>query len=123
MTEVVVKTFSELEAYTGEHRIPGIVFRYAAKSLGVTAWGMNVLELAGDCAAYPGHDHKKDGQEEVYVILRGSATLRVDDKQWELAEGSFARVPPACHRHLQPGKHGATVLAIGATPGEAYKSA
>jgi len=40
MADVTIKRFDELDSYQGEGR-----FKYAAKSLGVTSWGMNILHL------------------------------------------------------------------------------
>ena len=123
MSEVVKKEIEELGYYQGPHAIAGIKFRYAAKELGVTAWGMNVLEINAKCTDYPEHDHVKDGQEEVYTVLRGTATLLADGKEWPLKLGSFIRVGPGIKRKIIPGPEGVTILAIGNTPGKAYKSA
>lgn len=120
MNDVTKKEVGELGYYQGEHALPGIKFRYAAKELGITAWGMNVLEIDAGCSAYPEHDHVEDGQEEVYVVLRGSATLSAGQEELRLKEGSLARVGPGTKRKILPGPGGVTVLAIGATPGKAY---
>lgn len=121
MTDVTVKRLDELECYRGPNELEGIRFLFAGKSLGVTAWGMNVLELAPGCLDYPEHHHEKDGQEEVYVLLRGAATIRVGHDEWPLSPGTFVRVGPAWKRKLVPGPGGATVLALGGTPGKAYE--
>ena len=120
MSEIIVKKVGDLGCYEGPNAIPGIKFRHAARDLGVTAWGMNVLELEPNCSGYPEHDHAADGQEEVYVVLRGSATLHAGGKNWPLEAGAFIRVEPNMKRKLVPGADGLTVLAIGSTPGKAY---
>ncbi len=121
VADVVAKRVEEMEAYEGPHAIPGIRFVQAARSLGVTAWGMNVLELAPRCTRYPEHDHRKDGQEEVYAVLRGRATLEADGASWTLEPGVLVRVGPAQRRRIVTGDEPATVLALGATPGKAYE--
>lgn len=121
MTDVTIKRLDELDFYQGEHEIPGIRFHAAGKQLGVKAWGMNVLSLEPGADGYPEHDHIEDGQQEVYVLLRGSATLIAGDQRWLLEAGTMALVDPATKRKLLPGSEGATVLAIGATPGKAYE--
>lgn len=121
MTDVTIHPLDELEYYQGEHELPGIRFHYAAKQLGVRAWGMNVLTLEPGATNYPEHDHRGDGQQEVYVVLRGSVSLLAGERRFELEAGSFARVDPEIRRKLVPGLEGATVLAIGATPGKAYE--
>lgn len=117
---VVIKNVEQVEHYQGEHEIPGIRFRPAASALGVTAWGMNAIELDPRCTLYPEHDHVADGQEEVYVVLRGSATLRAGDREWPLRTGDMARVGPSVKRKIVTGDEGVTLLAIGATPGQPY---
>ncbi len=123
MSDVIKKEVGELDYYKGEHAISGIKFRYAAKELGVSAWGMNVLEIDANCSAYPEHDHLKDGQEEVYTVLKGSATLISEGKEWPLKVGSLIKVGPGTKRKILPGKDGVTILAIGGTPGKAYQRA
>lgn len=121
MADVTVKRLDELECYAGPHARDGIRFLVAGKSLGVTAWGMNVLELAPGCLEYPEHHHEGDGQEEVYVLLRGAALIRVGHEEWPLLPGTFVRVGPASTRKLVAGPDGAIVLALGGTPGKAYQ--
>jgi len=121
MTDIIVKSIEEIEAYAGEHAIPGIAFRPAREALGVSAWGMNVLELDPACEGYPEHDHQGDGHEEVYVVLRGSVQLRAGDVQTTLRQGDLVRVGPKTRRKFVTTDEGATLLAIGGTPGQAYK--
>ncbi len=121
MADVMVKRIDEIQAYAGPAAIPGIRFRPAARTLGVTAWGMNVLELDPGATRYPEHDHAKDGQEEVYVVLRGSAVLHAAGSEFALEPGMLARVGPGERRKLVPGPEGVVVLAIGATPGKPYQ--
>ena len=120
MTDIIVKSIEEIEPYAGEHAIPGIRFRPAREALGVSAWGMNVLELDPGCEGYPEHDHRSDGHEEVYVVLRGSVELVAGDVRTTLNQGDLARVGPKTRRKLVTAEHGATLLAIGGTPGQAY---
>ena len=91
-----------------------------SKALGVSAWGMNVLEIAPHCTNYPEHDHAKDGQEEVYTALEGTATLIVGGQTQVLKPGVLVRVGPSVTRKIITGDSGATILAIGATPGAVY---
>jgi mannose-6-phosphate isomerase-like protein (cupin superfamily) len=121
MIDVQVKRIEDIEFYKGPNAIPGIRMHPAARSLGVTAWGMSVLEIEPGCTGYPEHDHARDGQEEVYVVLRGAATLAAGDERIEVAAGTLVRVGPGQRRKFLPGSEGVTLLAIGATPGKAYE--
>ena len=115
MADVTVKTIDEFENHGGR-------FFSAGKGLGVTAWGMNAERLPAGWADYPDHDHAEDGQEEVYVVLEGSATLEAGGESWTLVPGVFARVGAEQKRKITPGGDGVTLLAIGGTPGKAFGS-
>jgi mannose-6-phosphate isomerase-like protein (cupin superfamily) len=119
--DVTVKKSTEIDHYKGPNAIAGIRFRGAGRELGVTAWGMNVIDIDAGCTAYPEHDHLKDGQEEVYVLLGGSATLHAGGEEWPLEAGTLVRVGPDTKRKFIPGPDGVTLLALGATPGKAYE--
>jgi quercetin dioxygenase-like cupin family protein len=104
-----------------EHAFGGAFVR-ARASLGVTGFGMQVIQLpadSGDIA--PEHDHLHDGQEEVYVLLDGSCEIDVAGDRIDLGAGTFVRVGPGERRRLRSGPRGARVLAIGACPGRAYE--
>ncbi|HYV47057.1 MAG TPA: cupin domain-containing protein [Myxococcaceae bacterium] len=121
MADVTIKQIDEMDHYQGPNALPGIMFRSAGRQLGVSAWGMNVLDLEPGCASYPEHDHTKDGQEEVYVVLRGAATLHAGDERFELKVGEMVRVAPGQKRKFVAGPEGLRLLALGATPGQAYQ--
>lgn len=121
MSEITIKPIDEVEPYRGPGELEGIEFRPVGRALGVTAWGMNVLKLAPGASTYPEHDHGDDGQEEVFLVLEGGATLRAGERDWRLERGDMVRVPPGMKRHWEPGERGVTLLALGATPGKAYE--
>jgi hypothetical protein len=53
---------------------------------------MNVLQIDPGCTGYPEHDHVKDEQEEVYVVLRGGGTMDAGGEKMTLGPGTFIRV-------------------------------
>jgi hypothetical protein len=120
MEQVTVTRIEGIAAYAGEHEIPGIRFKPARQALGVSSWGMNVLELDAHCEGYPEHDHASDGHEEVYVVLRGEAVLVAGGVEHVLTAGSMVRVPGALRRKIVTRAQGVTILALGGTPGKAY---
>ena len=81
---------------------------------------MNVMELAPNTQGYPEHDHQADGQEELYTVLRGRATLEAGEQRVALEPGVLVRVGPSQTRKIVTGDSGATLLAIGATPGKVH---
>jgi mannose-6-phosphate isomerase-like protein (cupin superfamily) len=95
--------------------------KLAGDELGVQSFGLQVLDLPAGFADYPEHDHAQDGQEEVYLVLSGSARFAVAGEQVEAGAGSLVRVEPASKRKLLPGPEGARILAIGCAPGGDYE--
>ena len=115
MADVTVKRLDEFEAVYGGG------MRRVRAGLGVTSFGMQVIELPPHADMYPEHDHLHDDQEEVYTVLHGEAILRVGDEEHTLVPGVFARVGPTERRKLVTGDDGARILALGATPGRTYE--
>jgi hypothetical protein len=105
MSEVTIKSIDEVDPYRGPGELEGIEFRPVGRALGVTAWGMNVLDLAPGATTYPAHDHGEDGQEEVYLVLEGDATLRAHDKDWRLERRRGPR-PSRCQAQLGARREG-----------------
>jgi mannose-6-phosphate isomerase-like protein (cupin superfamily) len=100
--------------------IHGGAVKLAADELGVESFGMQVLDFPAGFDGYPEHDHSQDGQEEVYVVLEGSAEFEVAGERATAGAGSMLRVGPNAKRTLVPGEQGVRILAIGCAPGRAY---
>jgi uncharacterized cupin superfamily protein len=93
----------------------------ARAGLGVTSFGMQILRFPPHEERHPEHDHGEGGQEEVYIVLEGAATLRAGGEEHRLEPGVFARVGPTETRQLATGEEGAVVLALGGIPGQAFE--
>jgi mannose-6-phosphate isomerase-like protein (cupin superfamily) len=91
--------------------------KLAGDELGVESFGLQVLDLPAGFADYPEHDHAQDGQEEVYVVLAGTAELSLGGERVSAEAGTIVRVASAARRKLVPGPDGVRVLAIGCAPG------
>lgn len=115
MPDVTVKRVEEFEAIFGGG------FRRVRAGLGVTSFGLAVIDLPANFAHYPEHDQTHDDQEEVYTPLSGRVTLRVGGVDYELEPGVFVRVGATEKRKLVTGDEPARVLAMGATPGKVYE--
>ena len=120
MESITVKNIEQIEPYAGANAIPGIRFRPVRQALGVSSWGMSVLELDPHCTGYPEHDHANDDHEEVYVVLRGSIVLQAAGSERVLSQGDFVRVAPDTKRKFVTREEGAALLALGGTPGKPY---
>jgi mannose-6-phosphate isomerase-like protein (cupin superfamily) len=95
--------------------------KLAGDDLGVQTFGMQVLDLPAGFDGYPEHDHVDDGQEEVYVVLEGTADFRIAGETVAVDAGSMVRVGCETRRGIAPGPHGVRILAIGCTPGGTYE--
>jgi uncharacterized cupin superfamily protein len=117
---ITIKRLEDIEAYAGPHAIPGIRFRPARQALGVSSFGLSVIELDPHCGGYPAHDHGDDGHEEVFVVLRGSLVLVAGGAERVLAQGDLVRLGPLVGRKFVTRDRAATLLALGGTPGQPY---
>jgi uncharacterized cupin superfamily protein len=57
--------------------------------------------------------HRHERAEEVYVVLRGSGQIKLDDQIVDLRELDAIRVAPGVTRAFQAGSDGLELLAVG----------
>jgi mannose-6-phosphate isomerase-like protein (cupin superfamily) len=132
VADVTHTKIDEMDAIDGFFE--GIKFHKAAAGLGVSSFGISIIDLAPGANDYPEHDHSEEGiggqmfakrpqqlgQEEVYVALKGSGTLEAGGEQYPIDAEHIARVGPDVRRKITPGLEGIRLLVIGATPGAPY---
>jgi hypothetical protein len=132
MADVSHTRIDEIEEIGGHFE--RVSMRRVASGLGITAFGISIVELGPGADEYPEHDHSAEGvggrmfaqrpdqlgQEEVYVALRGSGTLEAEGERYPLDADHVVRVGPDVVRKVTAGPEGLRLLAIGATPGEPY---
>ena len=74
MADYTVKRIDEMEgAYGG-------AFKRARAELGVSSFGMAIIDMPPNFEHYPTHDHARDGQEEVFIALRGGGEIEIDGR-------------------------------------------
>ncbi len=115
MADFVVKRESELDARYGG------AFKLVRHSLGITSFGVAVIDLPANVDGYPSHDHSADGQEELYTALEGSAEMTVDGETVTLEPGVWVAVPPETKRQVITKDSPIKLLAIGGCPGKAFE--
>jgi uncharacterized cupin superfamily protein len=102
----------------------GGVCKLVRTGLGLSAFGVNVLDFGPDHVTSD-HTESESGQEELYVILRGSAALLIgapgEEERIELTPDVVARVAPEARRLFHSGPDGARLLIVGGVPGKAYE--
>ena len=86
--------------------------------LGIHAFGINAFKTDADGTLINEHDESGSGQEELYLVLDGTATFEIDGETIDAPAGTFLAVRPEARRKATGD---ATVLVLGGTPGEAYQ--
>jgi mannose-6-phosphate isomerase-like protein (cupin superfamily) len=91
---------------------PGLEARFGRSSLGLEKCGVTLFKADAGYKIPWGHRHRE--QEEVYLVLSGSATVQFEDGSVELGEWDAVRIPPDVARSFEAGPNGAELLAFGA---------
>ena len=91
---------------------PGLEFRHAGKALGLEHSGLSYQRIPPGYRFPYGHTHR--AQEEVYVIVRGSGRMKLDDDVVDVKEWDVVRVPPGVWRGYEGGPDGLEILVFGA---------
>jgi len=102
---------------------PQLEFRSARVPLETENAAISYLRLAPNFRMPFGHNH--GAQEEVYVLVGGSARIRLDDEVLELRPFDAVRMHRETMRNLEGGPDGAELILYGAPntgPGDAQTS-
>jgi uncharacterized cupin superfamily protein len=91
---------------------PHIEMRMARVALGLQNSGISYQRLAPNFRLPFGHKHKN--QEEVYVLVGGSARIKLEDDVVDLKPFDAVRVSKDTMRGFEAGPEGAELIAIGA---------
>jgi mannose-6-phosphate isomerase-like protein (cupin superfamily) len=86
--------------------------RFARKPIGGETLGLSLFTLEPNFRIPFGHKH--EGQEEVYVVVRGSARIKVEDEIVEVGEWDAIRIDKDTWRDVEAGPEGVEYLAFGA---------
>jgi quercetin dioxygenase-like cupin family protein len=90
---------------------------------GITSFGINTWtgRKAGDRII---NEHDEEGEdEELYFISSGRARFELDGERVDAPAGTFVFARPGVTRTAFAEEPGTTILAVGATPGQAYEPA
>jgi mannose-6-phosphate isomerase-like protein (cupin superfamily) len=90
----------------------GIEARFGRKAMGLQKSGLSYLKLSPGYTLPFGHTHAE--QEEVYLVVSGSARVKLDDDEIELKELDAVRIPEGVMRGLASGPDGGELILFGA---------
>ena len=102
----------DVEDQAKKHGMEGLESRFARNPLGLEKSGVSYYKLEPDYRLPFGHTHEE--QEEVYVVIRGSARIKVDDEIVELGELDAIRFDTGTMRQVEAGPDGVEYVAFGA---------
>ena len=100
-----------------------LLWRPVRRTLDIGAFGINayVAPKAGDDVVEE-HEERALGHEEVYVVLTGRATFRLDGEALDAPAGTIVFIrDPEVVRHARAAEPGTQVLAVGGPRGAAYE--
>jgi len=87
--------------------------RFLREPLDCENLGVSVLEVEPGWEGKP-HDHAADGQEEVYFLVEGEATVSVESEDVPMTAGDAVRLPPESERQISNGDTESTFVLAGA---------
>jgi uncharacterized cupin superfamily protein len=121
MADYTVVNLKEVEDQAPKFGLsPQLEARMARVALGLENSGVSYQRLAPNFRVPFGHKHKN--QEEIYVLVSGSARIKLEDEVVDLKPFDAVRVPKDTMRGFEAGPEGAEFIAIGAPntgPGDA----
>jgi mannose-6-phosphate isomerase-like protein (cupin superfamily) len=90
--------------------------------LGISAFGTNAWTAANEGDRLMPEHREDEGNQELYVVLRGRARFEIDGDRVDAPQGTLVYVGPEGTRTAFAEEAGTTVLAIGSTVGQAYEA-
>jgi hypothetical protein len=91
--------------------------QFEIQAFGVNAW----TGREPGATVIPEHDEAPSGHEELYLVVTGHATFKVDGEEVDAPSGTLVFVrDPAVKRAAVTTESDTTVLTVGARPGHAY---
>ena len=114
-------TFKHRDEFESMEGSGDSTWRLARKALGTSDFGFNLVEI-GPGGQIPEHDESESGQVELYVVLEGEATLRIDGEDHPAPAGTFASIEPPVSRTILNGSDAPiTALLIGVHPAGGFQ--
>ena len=119
MTGYGVAKLDEIEVMD-DGRVP---FRPVRHHFGVEAFGVNAwtADELGDRIVNEHDEDEPDGNEELYLVLRGRAAFELDGERLDAPTGTLVFARPGVKRTAFAEEPETTIIALGGVPGKAYE--
>ena len=112
MADYTHLNLKDVEDQAPKFGMENLEFRMARLPLELENSGLSYLRLAPNFRIPFGHHHKQ--QEEIYVLVGGSARLKLDDEIVDLKPWDAVRIHRETMRNFEAGPDGAEIIAFGA---------
>jgi mannose-6-phosphate isomerase-like protein (cupin superfamily) len=113
MADYTVMNLREVEDQAPKFGMsPQMEARFARKPLELEKSGLSYYKVAPGFRLPFGHTHGE--QEEVYLVVSGSARVKLENEVVELGAWDALRVPSSVTRGMEGGPDGAEIVAFGA---------
>lgn len=113
MANYTKKNLREVENQAPKFDMPAeMEARFARTAVEGQTLGLSLFTLAPNFRIPFGHKH--EGQEEVYVVVRGSGRIKVEDEVVEVGEWDAIRIGKNTMRAVEAGPDGIEYVAFGA---------
>jgi mannose-6-phosphate isomerase-like protein (cupin superfamily) len=90
--------------------------------LGITAFGTNAWTAANEGDRLMPEHAEDEGNEELYIVLRGRARFEIDGDTVDAPEGTLVFVRPEGNRTAFAEEAGTTVVAVGGKIGQPFEA-
>jgi mannose-6-phosphate isomerase-like protein (cupin superfamily) len=120
MTDYTRVNLKAVEDQAPKFGMDELEYRVAREPLGLSNSAVSFLRIAPNYRLPFGHSH--NAQEELYVLVDGSARLKLGDDVIDLKPFDAVRIPKETMRNLEGGPEGAVLILFGAPntgPGDA----
>jgi len=112
MSGYTVSNLKQIEdSAVGFGLAPDLEARFAREALGCEQTGLSYQRLAPGARSTFAHRHGAD--EEIYVVLSGSGSVRLEDDTVAVGRWDAVRVAPGTARAFAAGSDGLELLAFG----------
>ncbi len=102
MSDYSIVEADQVEDAYADSDVPG-EFRALTEALGAAQVAVTLIRVPPHSDFEQGTGHRHDEQEELYIVSRGTLTMRFGDEVREVGAGSVVRVAPQTvrsHRNL-----------------------
>jgi len=117
MSDYTIVPADDVEDPYADSDVPG-EFRSLGDALGAEQVALTLIRIPPHCDFEQGTGHYHDATEEVYVVTRGTLTMRLGDDVHEVGAGTAVRVAPKTPRsHRNRGDEPVEMWAISRADG------